>query len=200
MYIYIYAYIHAYIYICIYMRSPPQDPQLLCFGASAAKLPEFSIFFNFQRSSPKALDFQISKCPKVQPKGSRFPTFQPQGTRFQVSKFPKVQPQGSRFPNFQRSSPKALDFKISKPGTLGMEIWKSRNLEIWKRQRFFNAAPRFFLRWLACGFFLLCWSRLFFMLGRSFFTLGAPQCATSCWSGLLFSAGAVLFYAGGPSV
>ena len=77
--------------------------------------PQDSRFPNFQRSSPKALDFQIFKFPKVQPQGSRCPNFQissPKALDFQL--FPDFQPQGSRCPNFQISSSKALDFQVSK--------------------------------------------------------------------------------------
>ena len=76
--------IHVYIYIHICL--PPQDPQLLCFEASVAKLPRTFIFSNFQRYSPKALDFQISS---------------PKALDFQISKFPDFRPPGPRFLNCQ---------------------------------------------------------------------------------------------------
>ena len=93
---------------------------------------------DFQISSPKVLDFPISKFLDFQPQGSRFQTFQIStgpAPRLQISKFPEFQPQSSRFSKLQISSPKAPDFPSSKSWYLGagnLEIWNFGNLEIWK--------------------------------------------------------------------
>ena len=99
MYVYIYIctyvfriYVYILIFIYTYMLVRPPDPQLLCLGASVAKLSR---------------NFQISKFPAL---SSRF------------FKFSDSQPQGSRIPNFPMSSPKALDFRISSAKALDFQM------------------------------------------------------------------------------
>ena len=102
-------------YVYIYSRFP-HDPQLLCFEASAAKLPRSLEFPNVQPLHPR--------FPNFQPQGSRFPNLKPQGSRC-----PNFKPQGPKFPKFKISCPKGLDFKFQNFKTSKswkFEIWKSR--------------------------------------------------------------------------
>ena len=94
--------LHNYIYI--YARPPPKIHSCSVSKPLLPNVQEFSIFSNFQRSSPKTLDLPMSTCPnfhRSSPKALDFQTSK--FPDFQISKFPDFQLQGSRFPDFQIS-------------------------------------------------------------------------------------------------
>ena len=125
-----YTNICIYVYRCIFVCS--SSPRCTAALFRSLRCQTSKKFSNFQISSPKALDFQISSL-DFQISGfpdfqiSRFSNCQPQGSRcpMEISKFPNVQiSKGWKFGNLYSWKSRALGLETWKSRALGLELWK----------------------------------------------------------------------------